>query len=122
VSILRAKRAIMRAGFQSGVFKPKAGTLTVEVHVPVCFTDFDGDDESLRGFVWDEIVRFANQRRIEILSASGNFVMQSARRAQIGPIPPEHLGVSMAADRPADLRTAAGREWKRRKLAAEALA
>ncbi len=39
--VLKAKRAVKAAGFQSGKFRPSHGALRLEVLVPIVFEDWD---------------------------------------------------------------------------------
>lgn len=81
-SILRAKKAIKAAGFQSGSFKPRGGTLTVDVTVPVCFDDWTLDENGLRQCVFDKIADAVADREEKLQTPT---VFKASQKAVVNP-------------------------------------
>jgi hypothetical protein len=85
--ILAARKAITAAGFKSGKYKPKGGVLNVEVIVSVPFEDCSLPVDELKAAVLRRVRERCSPTRVE------------------------------PVDRPADLRTAEGRRWKKQQVA-----
>ena len=115
----RAKRAILKAGFVSGRFKPKGPDLRIDVWVPITFLDatFLWNDEAMREHVWEQVrgMCLANkERQLSVVSCqtSSQLPVVSTDNSPTDnqPHPTPYMPF---VRKPSDMRTKAGREWKR---------
>lgn len=106
-----AKRAVQAAGFMSGAFKPRGSSLTLDVIVPVEFPDLSMTESELVG----HLMLLIHERVTPFVHTADDETDWKSVAAHLADITKKDVVASVHSDpRPSDMRTSAGREWKKR--------